>query len=178
MAVELPSFGRYVLCFTLVGCAGLTGSPSLTLVSRSSLDRFYRAVGEPIEVESCRYNVLLLGFAGNAAPSHTEVIDQALERSGADILLNATVESVHWPFVLFNRYCTRVRGQPALRREVPLPPPPVPPREPLPPESPLPAQPPLDTPRVPLPKEDDYPEIDELPELPELPTSTISEVSS
>lgn len=134
--MAMRRWGQVFLPWVLSGCAGLSGAPGLTLVSRQPLQRFYEPVGERVSVEACRYNMLLVGFAGNAAPSHTEVVGKALEEAGADILLDATVSSVHWPFVLFNRYCTRVEGQPAVRRAVPLPrevaPPPSEPAPPLP----------------------------------------------
>jgi hypothetical protein len=102
----------------------MTGNPSLTLLARSDLTPHYEPVADVVEIEECATNALFVVFFGNARPTHEGVIDLALETYEADVILDAEVTTTTYPFLLFNRRCTKVRGVPARRRRFePRPPP-------------------------------------------------------
>ena len=110
---------RPVLALTaaalLAGCPSLSGRPSLSLMSRADVRGLFEPVAGRVERAECFHNVLLLGFAGNAAPTHAGAIDRLLDDYDAEVLLDAELETEVWPFVLYNRVCARVSGLPARR---------------------------------------------------------------
>lgn len=100
-----------LLACSAVGCTPFVGSPSVAIISMTPAHSVYEPVGEPIEESACSWAALLV--AGGDVSTHEAIIDRALERSGADILLNAELENWQLFLYLFQRNCVTVRGQPA-----------------------------------------------------------------
>ncbi len=94
----------------------MDGTPSLTVLSRSNLRAHFEPVAEPVEERQCLHQLLFVFLFGNANPTHEAVIADLLDRYDADVLLDAEVTTVSYPFGLYNRFCRQVRGQPARRR--------------------------------------------------------------
>lgn len=108
--------GWILLLGALAGCgSSLTGGPSLALLTRQDVSAHYEPVAERVERSECFHNVLLLVFFGNSSPNHASVVDNLLREYRADVLLDAEVYSEHWPFLLYNRFCTVASGVPARR---------------------------------------------------------------
>lgn len=96
----------------LFGCqAPFIGGPSLTLLSSIPNDSRFEPVGPRIEEEACAWAVLL--FGGGNFTHHEALVDRALERANADVLLDAELENTAVSYILGARNCTVVRGQPA-----------------------------------------------------------------
>jgi len=100
-------------------CAGCTSVGNLGMVTKSMGDpgallrngQPYREIG-PAVGEACRFFFLAVLPFGNS--SFSAAVDEALEQSRGDALLNVTVSSSLYGFIpiynIFSYTCTNVRG--------------------------------------------------------------------
>lgn len=98
----------------LSGCVPMTGTASLTLMTRSSGTKVsFEPVGGRVERSECMYWVLL-GLGGNGLQTHESTVERILEEHDADVLLDAQFYNESWgvPY-LFLMTCATVEGQPA-----------------------------------------------------------------
>src|SRR5262245_11479989 len=105
--------GAALACL-LGGCAPFSGTASLTLLAREpSAAAAYEPLGPRVEEETCG-NWLLFFVWWGRVDSHETLVARALERTGADALVDArmTESSGGFPFI-YQRDCRRVEGLPA-----------------------------------------------------------------
>jgi hypothetical protein len=109
--------GIWIVLFGVVaGCVPMTGSPSLTLLSRD-LNRNspqIEVVGDKIkESDSFTWTLIFLVY-GSMAPSHEVALDRALEKYDADLLVESEFSTTTYgcPYIFMRAKCT-VTGYPA-----------------------------------------------------------------
>jgi hypothetical protein len=103
-----------LLLTTAVGCAPLSGTTSLTVLSAEKL-KGLEPIAYTAEETACT-NWLLTLFIWGDPSSHETLVARLIERTGADALVDAKLESSSWGFpYLFMRGCASVRGLPAKR---------------------------------------------------------------
>lgn len=99
----------------LFGCTLMTGSPSLTFMTRELANdsNGIELIDDVDKISDSMYWVLLFGMFGKQ-PTHESVVERLLEKHQADILLNAelTTSAFGIPYV-FMVFSNTVEGQPA-----------------------------------------------------------------
>jgi hypothetical protein len=101
-----------IVAMASLGCRlPYVGSPSVAIISKDPSHAVYEPIGGPIEHKACNWIALLVG--GGEVATHESMIDRALEESGGDVLLDATLENWQLFLYLYARNCSIVRGQPA-----------------------------------------------------------------
>lgn len=110
------SFMALIAASALSGCGmHMMPSSSATLIASNGKGGKVAPVGGVVTEEDCYSRALfyLVGF-GNHAKSHERLIAKILERSNADVLLDADLSytEFHIPFIYQSR-CAKVKGQPA-----------------------------------------------------------------
>lgn len=95
------------------GCTvNYMGAPSLSLVSTADSSRYYQPVGQVRSESLCSARYLFL-FGSGDVPSHEAAIAKLLEKTGADVLLNAELTRDTVALLLYESECATVKGQPA-----------------------------------------------------------------
>ena len=120
------AFKRFTLLFVmlaaLAGCSsteqvGLLSKPTSDAGSLLKEETPYSTIG-PVEGRSCRYFLLAVIPWGDSQAA----VEKALDESGGDAILNASVETSLFGFVpiynIFSFTCTTVRGI-AIKYDVP-----------------------------------------------------------
>jgi len=109
---------RFLLAFVML-CAGCTSVGSVGMVTRSAADpgallrngQPYQEIGTA-EGEACRFFLLNVVPFGNS--TFSAAVEEALEQSKGDALLNVTVSSSLYGFIpiynILSYTCTNVRG--------------------------------------------------------------------
>ncbi|KAB0671718.1 hypothetical protein F6V30_03830 [Oryzomonas sagensis] len=109
----------WILLAVVMLCAGCTSVGNLGMVTKSMGDpgallrngQQYKEIG-PAAGEACRFFLLNVVPFGNS--SFSAAVDEALEQSKGDALLNVTVSSSLYGFIpiynIFSYTCTNVRG--------------------------------------------------------------------
>lgn len=99
------------------GCAPMTGSPSLSYLSRDvhAHSPQVRVIGETVEESDTTHWVAVFGMFGPMIPSHEAVARRLLAKCQADLLVDAEMEvsSYGIPYI-YMQLNTTVRGRPAV----------------------------------------------------------------
>lgn len=99
------------------GCAVMTGSPSLTFLSRdiNSSSPNIKVLGSKDQESDTLYWCLLFAMFGQAQPSHEASANRLLEKYNADLLLDAEMTStvVGIPYI-FMYFRMTTKGIPAV----------------------------------------------------------------
>jgi hypothetical protein len=102
------------LLFAAAGCAPLSGTTSLTVLSTEHLEGLERSAY--FEEETACTSWLLTLFGWGDPSSHETLVARLLERTGSDALVEAKLESSTYGFpYVFMRSCGSVTGRPAKR---------------------------------------------------------------
>jgi hypothetical protein len=97
-----------------VGCAPLSGTTSLTVLSADHLEGIERSAY--FDEETACTNWLLTLFGWGDPSSHETLVARLLERTSTDVLAEAKLESSTWGFpYVFMRTCTSVTARPSKR---------------------------------------------------------------
>lgn len=103
----------------LGGCAvPLTGVASLTLLASPSAVLGAEPMGPPVKVRQCVKQVMGVVTWAEIAPTHETVVSQALQETGADVLLNASISNTQSNYGVYITACTQVEGTPAKFKKV------------------------------------------------------------
>jgi len=108
------------LAALLGGCVPMTGTASLSLMTRSTPTKVrFQAVGDRVSRSECTYWAGIIGIGGNGLRTHESTVERILEEHDADVLLDAQFYNEQWgvPYI-FMKTCATVEGQPA--KVVPL----------------------------------------------------------
>lgn len=102
----------------LAGCASpMLGSPSLSLLSRdvTSSSAGIRVIGNEIEYSDSWTWAAIFAMAGTPMLSHEAVVQRALDKYHADLLVDSELESSVFgcPYIFMQMKAT-VRGKPAV----------------------------------------------------------------
>jgi len=108
-----------MLLLTVIFLAGCSSSGSLGMVVKSTADpgalltnkTSFREIG-PVDGEACRFFILAVLPFGKS--DFSAAVEEALNKSGGDALLNVTVSSSLYGFIpiynIFTYNCTNVKG--------------------------------------------------------------------
>ena len=110
----LRLFAALLLAAVAAGCAPLSGTTSLTVLSANHLEGLERS--DYFEEETACTNWLLTLFGWGDPSSHETLVARLLARTGADALVEARLDSssVAFPYI-YMRSCVSVTGRPARR---------------------------------------------------------------
>lgn len=104
------------LLATAAGCVPMTGSPSLTMLSRD-IDRNspqIQVVGDKVKESDTLTWALFFLMAGSPVPSHEAALDRLLNKHNADLLVDADMKVTTYgiPYI-FMQFKHTVTGYPA-----------------------------------------------------------------
>lgn len=98
----------------LVGCSGMSGTSSLTMMSdqNEKMNQYYTPIGGEISQKECLTRIFFLGWFGTQ-PVHESLLAKMLDENKADALLNAEFSNTMVDFYLFANQCAKITGTPA-----------------------------------------------------------------
>lgn len=104
--------GMLMLLLALVAISGCTTRiGDLTILSTKNIPAETTIIRENVQGKECANIVLLLIPIGTMNPTIDGAIDDALDKvSGADALIDVTIESYAWTAILFTQSCVTVEG--------------------------------------------------------------------
>ncbi len=100
----------FIACLTLAGCGYRMGDFTVTTTKNLNIPITKLEKGPRVSGEDCAYKILLFIPIGHIVPDVKSATDQALEKEGANFLLDTVWEYTGSSFILFSQECIKVTG--------------------------------------------------------------------